>query len=335
MFRQGPSACGFRPAGLPEGSGLKPLSARAGARLCVSFEGVLPDSNRRPIAWHAMALPTELKTRIPTSACAPRSLRRLLGHEIRHADCLSPTGYSTECQDAGLPPEPPHSARGRSLVRLALPRTTRCPSRLAMSVSRIAPPRVLSRARIPNRSWCVSSILPRIACTAIPAAFQRGREGRACLDGPNPKVRRDAMGSAPFPPLPAVIRRQAAIPLRPKPKGVVRSAEAEWTNQCVRTGAQERAEGTRGRLARRETLPRHITQSPLSKNIQQGNKKALVVFEPTRAFRADPEGSVCKPSRPVVIRRLTHVFLAIESMPFHEHAARPQGLRPCEPAARG
>lgn len=231
MFRQGPSACGFRPAGLPEGSGLKPLSARAGARLCVSSEGVLPDSNRRPIAFHAMALPTELKTRIPTSACAPRSLRRLLGHEIRHADCLSPTGYSTECKDAGLPPEPRHSARGRSPARLALPRTTRCPSRLAMSVSRIAPPRVLSRARIPGRpkpNQCVSPILPRIACAAIPAAFQRGQEGRACLDGPNPKVRRDAMGSAPFPPLPTVIRRQAAIPagrsrrglsVRSKPNG--------------------------------------------------------------------------------------------------------------------
>jgi len=143
-----------------------------------------------------------------------------LGHEIRHADCLSPTGYSTECKDAGLPPEPRQSARGRSLVRLALPRTTRCPSRLAMSVSRIAPPRVLSRAGIPNRSWCVSPILPRIACAAIPAAFQREQEGRTCLDGPNPKVRRDAMGSAPFPPLPTVIRRQAAIPLRPKPRGL-------------------------------------------------------------------------------------------------------------------
>ena len=38
------------------------------------------------------------------------------------------------------------------------------------------------------------------------------------------------MGSAPFPPLPTVIRRQAAIPLRPKPKRVVLPAETERTN---------------------------------------------------------------------------------------------------------
>ena len=235
-----------------------------------------------------------------------------------------------------MPPEPRHPARGRSLVRLALPRTARCPSRLAMLVSRIAPPRVPSRARIPGRlkpNQCVNPLLPRIACAAIPAAFQRGREGRACLDGPNPKVRRDAMGNVPFPPLPAVIRRQAATPLRPKPKRGVLPAEAERTNQGVQTSAQARAEGTRGRLARSEALPRHITQSPLSKNIRQGNKKALAVFEPTRAFRADPEGSVCKPSRPDVLRRLTHVIPTIESMPFHEQTARPQGLRPCERAA--
>ena len=333
MFRQGPSACGFRPAGLPEGSGLKPLSARAGTRLCVSSEGVLPDSNRRPIAWHTMALPTELKTRIPTSACAPRSLRRLLGHEIQHADCLSPTGYSTECKDAGLPPDPRHSARGRSLVRLALPRTTRCPSRLAMSVSRIAPPRVLSAG---PHSWtteaeqCVSPILPRIAYAAIPAAVkQRGeRAGLAWTD------RTRKSGETPWG---APLSRRCdgypapgRHPPPPEAEGVVLPAEAERTNQGVRTSAQARAEETRGRLARREALPRHITQSPLSKT----SSRTIKNLEPTRAFRADPEGSVCKPSRPVVIRRLTHVILAIDSMPFHEHATRPQGLRPCDRAAR-
>ena len=127
-----------------------------------------------------------------------------------------------------LAPEPRHSARGRLLVRLALPRTARCPSRLAMSVSRIAPPRVLSRARIPNRSWCVSRATSAHRLCRYPRRFRRRQEGRACLDGPNPKIRRDAMGSAPFPPLPTVIRRQAAIPrfdrnrrglcFRPKPK---------------------------------------------------------------------------------------------------------------------
>ena len=199
MFRQGPSACGFRPAGLPEGSGLKPLSARAGARLCVSSEGVLPDSNRRPIAFHAMALPTELKTRIPTSACAPRSLRRLLGHEIRHADCLSPTGYSTECKDAGLPPEPRHSARGRSLVRLALPRTARCPSRLAMSVSRIAPPRVLSRARIPNRSWCVSRATSAHRFCRYPRRFPARTRGPGLPGRTEPESPARRHGERPFP----------------------------------------------------------------------------------------------------------------------------------------
>lgn len=79
-------------------------------------------------------------------------------------------------------PEPRYSARGRLLVRLALPRTTRCPSRLAMSVSRIAPPRVLLRARIPGRlkpNQCVNPLLPRIACAAIPAVF--GEDKRAGL----------------------------------------------------------------------------------------------------------------------------------------------------------
>lgn len=286
MFRQGLSACGFRPAGLPEGSGLKPLSARAGARLCVSSKGVLPDLNRRPTAYQAMALPTELKTRIPTSTCAPRSLRHLLGGEIRHADCLSPTGYSTECKDAGSSPEPRHSARGRLLVRLALPRTTRCPSRLATSVSRIAPPRVLSRARIPGRlkpNQCVNPLLPRIACTAIPAAFRRGQEGRACLDGPNPKVRRDAMGSAPFPPLPAVIRRQAAIPLRPKPKGVVRSAEADRTNQCVRTGAGARRGNLRPPRPTRSAAPTHHT-IPVVKEHPTGQQKSPGGFRTDQSF---------------------------------------------------
>ena len=187
-----------------------------------------------------------------------------------------------------LAPEPRHSARGHSLVRLALPHTTRCPSRLAMSVSRIAPPRVLSRARIPSRSWCVSRATSAHRLCRYPRRFQRGQEGRACLDGPNPKIRRDAMGSAPFPPLPTVIRRQAGIPLFGRSRrGAVLPAGAERTNLGVRTGAQARAAGTCSRLARREALPRHITQSTLSKNIRQGTKKALVAVEPTRAFPAD------------------------------------------------
>ena len=145
-----------------------------------------------------------------------------------------------------LAPEPRHSARGRLLVRLALPRTTRCPSRLAMSVSRIAPPRVLSRARIPNRSWCVSRATSAHRLCRYPRRFRRGQEGRACLDGPNPKIRRDAMGSAPFPPLPTVIRRQAAIPRFDRNRrGAVLPAGAERTNLGVRTGAQARRRAPR------------------------------------------------------------------------------------------
>lgn len=151
VFRQGPSACGFGTAELPGGFGLKPLLGThrdASLRLVlVAITGLEP----------APSLPrrrstTELNSKNPISTCAPRSLRRLLGREIRHADCLSPTGYSTENQDAGCSPEPRNSAHAHSLVRLVLPCTTRCPSRLTMSVPRSAPPRVLSRACIPGRA---------------------------------------------------------------------------------------------------------------------------------------------------------------------------------------
>ena len=82
-------------------------------------------------------------------------------------------------------------------------------------------------------------------------------------------------GERPFPAVadgyPAPGRRS---PLRSKPKGVVFPAEAEKMNLGVRTGAQGRAAGSCDRPARREALPRHITQSPLSKSIHQGNKKS-------------------------------------------------------------
>ena len=184
-------------------------------------------------ALKAIVLPTELKTRIPTAACAPRLLRCLLGGEIQHADCRSPTGYWTEDQDAGSSPEPRRSARRRSHVRLALLRTTRCPSRLAMWVPRIAPPRVPSRACIPGRlkpNQCVNPLLPRIACAAIPAgcpARTRG-PGLPGRTGPESPARRH--GERPFPAVadgyPAPGRR---FPLRPKPKGLVLPAEAERT----------------------------------------------------------------------------------------------------------
>ena len=168
---------------------------------------VLPDLNRRPIAYQAIALSTELNPLAgPIPACAPQSLRRLLGDEIQHAVCRSPTGYLTEHRDAGCPPEPRYSAQPHSLVRLVLTCATRCPSRLTMSVSRVAPPRVLSRACIPGSvpvhepRWFRASL-----CRYLRRICQRRQEGRACLGRPNPKVRRDAMGRVPFPPLPAVI----------------------------------------------------------------------------------------------------------------------------------
>ena len=78
-----------RTAELPEGFGIKPFSARTEARLCVLLDAEKP-----------AALPTELSA-VPTSTCAPHSLRPLLRDEIRHADCLSPAGYSTDDQDPG------------------------------------------------------------------------------------------------------------------------------------------------------------------------------------------------------------------------------------------
>ena len=58
-FRQGPSACGFGTAELPEGFGLEPLSARTGARLCVSSIDVVAIAGLEPAltAPHAIALP--------------------------------------------------------------------------------------------------------------------------------------------------------------------------------------------------------------------------------------------------------------------------------------
>ena len=127
-FCQGPSACGFRTAELSCDFGLKPFSVRAGTRLCVSFRMRIIGLEPVPIAFQAIALPTELNALAnPIPARASQPLRRLLSDEIRRAVCRSPTGYLTEHQDAGSSPDPRSSARARSLARLALSRTTRCP----------------------------------------------------------------------------------------------------------------------------------------------------------------------------------------------------------------
>ena len=57
-FRQGPSACGFGTAKLPGGFGLEPLSARTGARLCVSSIDVVAITGLEPAptAFQAIAL---------------------------------------------------------------------------------------------------------------------------------------------------------------------------------------------------------------------------------------------------------------------------------------
>ena len=145
------------PPDCPKAPALSHFRRAPGRVFAFHPKSVLPDSNRRLSLLRRLLYPTKPKTRIPTPTCAPRSLRRLLSGEIQHADCLSPTGYSTERKDAGFSPEPRHSAHGRSLVRLALPCATRCPSRLTMWVSRIAPPRVLSRACIPDRAEAATS----------------------------------------------------------------------------------------------------------------------------------------------------------------------------------
>jgi len=90
-----------------------------------------------------------------------------LDDKIQHAECLSPTGYSTGGKDAGCTPEPCPPAQLRSLVRLALACTTRYPSRLTALVSRVAPPRVLSRACI-TQDGCINTLLPRTAWPLSP-----------------------------------------------------------------------------------------------------------------------------------------------------------------------
>ena len=127
-----------------------------------------------------------------------------------------------------------------------------------------------------SRNQCVNPLLPRIACAAIPAAFRRRQEGRACLEGPNPKVRRDAMGNVPFPPLPAVIRRQAAIPrlgrsrrglpFQPKLKGrnPAGTAGLEPATACLPDGCSASraapAYGVSGQARRR--APQFVAAAP-------------------------------------------------------------------------
>lgn len=172
MFRQGSSACGFQTAGLPEGPGIKPLSTTQWSASLHSIDDHFAGLEPAPIVRHTIALPAELKMRIPTPTCALRSLRNLLGRGIQHAACRSPTGYLTECKDSGFAPDPLHSAQRHLLVRLVLHCATRCPSRLTMSVSRVAAPPGLSRARIPETAEAGSVHKPGTSAhrlTAIPA----------------------------------------------------------------------------------------------------------------------------------------------------------------------
>lgn len=279
---------------------------------------VLPDLNRRPIAYQAIALSTELNPLAgPIPACAPQSLRRLLGDEIQHAVCRSPTGYLTEHRDAGCPPEPRLSAQTHSLVRLVLACTTRCPSRLTMSVSRVAPPCVLSRACIPGSvpvhepRWFRASL-----CRYLRRICQRRQEGRACLGRPNPKVRRDAMGRVPFPSLPAVIGARPLVLLT-------------VFNIHVRRGRRSRAPPVLPlRLPRpmRSTAPALNTIHVVRERFT-GAKKNPGGFANRPGLFASLEGSTCKPSRPVVQQGLPHALATIEFMRIHAHALCLRPLR--------
>ena len=170
----------------------------------------MPDLNRRPSRIRRRST-TELKSANPISTRAPQPLRRLLGHEIRRADCLSPTGYLTEDQDAGCSPEPRFPAPPHSLVRLVLRSATRCPSRLTMSVSRVAPPRGLSRACIPGRDRCVSRATSAHRLAAIPAGFPMRTRGPGLPGLTEPSNSAGRHGLRPFPAVTRGYRRQAAI----------------------------------------------------------------------------------------------------------------------------
>ena len=188
-----------------------------------------------------------------------------------------------------------------------------------MSVSRVAPPRVLSRACIPGRTpvheprWFRASL-----CRYLRRLSRRRQEGRACLGRPNPEVRRDAMGRVPFPPLPTVIGARPLVLLTFFNFHVLRGRRLRAPQVC-----------TRSCLARYEALPRRSIPSKLSKNHSPGQKKPRWFANRPGLF-AGLEGSMCKPSGPVVRKGLLHGLAAVEFMRIHALALRPRPLRPRE-----
>jgi hypothetical protein len=143
------------------------------------------------------------------------SLRGLAGREIRHAPCLSPTGYSTDARDIGCPPTPRASAQSRSLVTLAL--SLRYPLPLAIGEVGTAERTTTCSFADPHyhATWCVGRATAALRLGAIPGVNP-------------PRTRRpDLPGSAglslsggaswthvPLPPVRAAIGCQATNALR-------------------------------------------------------------------------------------------------------------------------
>jgi len=84
------------------------------------------------------------------------------------------------CQGRWLPARTPALCTGALACRLALTCTIRYLSRLTMLVSRVAPPRVLSRTCIPGRSRCMNRATSAHRFTAIPGRTE-DMGGRTCL----------------------------------------------------------------------------------------------------------------------------------------------------------
>lgn len=113
---------------------------------CAGFEPALT-------AYQAVELP--LLQHHPHRRARLSRFARFWRTKYNTPNCLSPTGYSTDDQDAGCAPDPQFSAWPRSLVGLALCRAIRCLSRLTMLASRVAPPCVLSLGRHSRPNWAV------------------------------------------------------------------------------------------------------------------------------------------------------------------------------------
>ena len=102
--------------------------------------------------------------------------------KIQHADCLSPTGYSTDHQDAGCTPEPRRPAQARLLVRLALRCTIRCLSRLTMLVSTGSTTTCSFAGPHSRPGRCINRGTSAHRLTAIPGAPRTREAGLAWSD---------------------------------------------------------------------------------------------------------------------------------------------------------